>query len=57
MFIIGKLKLATSVFARLGFRFLVMIYNEPLKYFCLIRCFLFLNRILFKRKDSLRSRM
>lgn len=28
MFIVGKLKLATSVFARLGFS-----YNEPLKVF------------------------
>lgn len=55
MFIIGKLKLATSVYARLGFRFLVISYNEPLKYLCLIRCFL--NCVLFKRKDSLRSRM
>lgn len=33
MFIVGKLKLATSVFARLGFRFLVISYNEPLKVF------------------------
>lgn len=33
MFIVGKLKLATSVFVRLGFRFLVISYNEPLKVF------------------------
>lgn len=55
MFIIGKLKLATSVFTRLGFSFLAISYNEPLKYLCLIRCFL--NCIFFKRKDSLRYRM